>query len=419
MSILSLVKSHSLFHFNATCEMEVGNGLPTYTAPVFLRKFGAELELLPLYLANENDYLLIENHPSEQFLESISVLKPKLPKLFTKEPLLDALNNNLQLNALVPWGWSPAEHRLLEPYKAFCSQDFKKQGNAVWKAEHKDLYSRNMALNLLLDFIETTKNKEQFISEDYLPQACTSIAEVEQLMQKWKNLVVKAPWSSSGRGMIVLCKNDFHQTYKKWINGVIKSQGYAMVEPLLNKVCDLSFHFEIKEKQEIKYLGQASFSTTEGGQYIGNNVQALPNNLPAEAYNFLCAENLIEIQNGLQSALLKSEIYKNYTGVLGIDVLLYSTADRKLKFQPCLEINLRQNMGTVALAIRNLLPENSQGTWQIKYFSDKEASSSLEFNKQMQEEHPLIVEQGKMSKGYLSLIEPQKTKAFGLYLVVD
>lgn len=418
MSFLTSAESPLLYHFKATCEMEVGNGIATYTAPAFLRRFGTELELLPLYLANEKDYLLVENHPSDQFLESLSVLKPNLPKLFTRNQFLTELENGLPLNGLNPWGWSPAEHLLLKPYKAFCSKDFKKQANAIWKDEHRDLYSRKMALNLLKGFLNTTKNKELFISEDYLPQSCTSIAEVEQLMQKWKNLVVKAPWSSSGRGMIVLGKSDFHPTYKKWINGVIKSQSYAMVEPLLNKVCDLSFHFEIKENKEIKYLGQASFSTTEGGQYIGNNVQPLPLNLSDEIYDFLNSDNLAEIRNGLQTALLNSEIYKSYTGVLGIDVLLYRTASGQLKYQPCLEINLRQNMGTVALAIRNFLPENSQGMWQIKYFADKKKSISLDFHVAMQKKHPLIIKQEKIIKGYLPLIEPSENKTFGLYLVV-
>jgi len=419
MSFLTSAESPLLYHFNASCEMAVGNGLPTYTAPEFIRQFEKELELLPLYLAGKSDYLLLENPPSEQFLENISVIKPELPQLFTQKQLLKALQNNLPLNGLKPWGWSPAEHKLLEVYKPFCSMKFSMQSNSTWKADHKELYSRKTALNLLFEFIDHAENKELFVSEEYLPQICKTIDEVETLMLKWRNLVVKAPWSSSGRGLIVLCQGDFHPTYKKWINGVIKGQGYAMVEPMLDKVCDLSFHYEIKENKEVKFLGQASFSTTVGGQYIGNNVQPFPKNLSAEIYKFMDAENINTIKSGLQKALQNSNIFRNYTGVLGIDVLLYKTESGELKFQPCLEINLRQNMGTVALAIRNLLPENSEGMWQIKYFSEKDSNISLDFHRQMQKKHLQIVQNGNLAKGYLPLIEPYKNRKFALYLLID
>ena len=55
-------------------------------------------------------------------------------------------------------------------------------------------------------------------------------------------------------------------------------------------------------------------------------------------------------------------ILPDYRGYLGIDMMIYSDSAGKYRVQPCLEINLRYNMGLVAdLLSRRYLDEHAEG----------------------------------------------------------
>lgn len=410
--------TNNLYHFNATCEMAVGNGTNSFTPPAYLQQFEQELELLPIYLANESDYLLVNKVPSACFLEQLSLLKADIPTINTYEGLISEFKQGRNLNAIKPWGWSPMEHKYLDFFKSYCSIEFNKQPNANWQAEHKQLYSRNTALQVLKSFLNKSNERSLFIDEEDMPKKLGDILSIENALKKCHNLVVKAPWSASGRGIIVLKNGLMHKTYVQWINGVLKNQGYVMCEPLFNKVFDLSFHFNITN-DDIEYLGQASFATDDREQYIGNFIQALPPNLTLEEQVFLSESNLNLIAKGLAESLKQSDIFKQYTGVLGVDVLVYRDNLGKLKFNPCMEINLRQNMGTMALKIRELLHVEAKGMWRVKRFEKPTVNAALEFDEFMQKKHQLLIEDDKVMKGYLPMIEPYEERSYALYLEVD
>lgn len=407
----------NIYHFNASCEMAVANGTNSFTPPAFIQRFEQELELLPLYLANPEDILLVKKNPSEAFQERLAHLMPHSAKTKTFEELNLCISDNNPVNNLLPWGWSPAEHRLLNPFKAHCSSNFKEQPNAQWKPDHKELYSRKTALGILKQFINHTKYSELFIDKDKQPCIATSLEDIEKLQQKWNALVIKAPWSSSGRGLIILKHEKIDNTYFKWIKGSIAKQGYVMVEPYFNKILDLSFHYEIKAKSSIKHLGNASFNTNEGGQYIGNNIQHLPESLTPKQRAFLSSDLFKEINQQLIEGIKNSVLFDNYHGVLGVDALFYTDAIGAFKINPCMEINLRQNMGTLALKIRQLLHPKAKGIWQVKYFTGKQTHQAFEFDTSMQKKHPLIYSEGSIIKGYLPLLEPYEHRNFAVYLL--
>lgn len=399
--------------------MEVGNGTYGFTPPGHLTQFQKDLELLPAFLANASDALLVQHIPSEEFVRRVSVLKPDLPHFIQDKTLLKQLKAGGGLNLLTPWGWSPNEHKILAPFKAFCSTNFHKQPNANWKQEHRQLYSRQLALKVLLQFLHASYQRNLFISPNHIPQKVNSFKKVYDLLGTWQKIIVKAPWSASGRGIIILNRPQIHPTYKKWINGVIKNQGFVMCEPLFDKQADFSFHFEVEANKKVKYLGMASFATNLRGQYIGNYIQPMPPQLNENEQEVLSDNNMQAIALGLQKALKQSGIFSQYTGILGIDVLFYNDENGHLLFHPCMEINLRQNMGTVALKIRELLHENAKGMWQVKRFIKPTKTAALEFDAQMSNHNPIEWDTGKMIKGYLPLTEPKEHQNYMLYLIAE
>ena len=70
-------------------------------------------------------------------------------------------------------------------------------------------------------------------------QVPTSLEEVYVLLGEHRRIVLKAPWSSSGRGLM-LCGSPNAQG---WIKNTLKAQGSVVVEKLLQKVADFALEF--------------------------------------------------------------------------------------------------------------------------------------------------------------------------------
>lgn len=407
----------SLFHFNATCEMAVANNTNTYTPPAYLKQFENDLELLPVYLATSNDYLLVNQLPSVQYLQQLGKIKPDLPKIDTKINLLKLFKSSeITLSKIAPWGWSPPEHKYLEPFKQFCTTDFLSQPNSQWSIKQKHLYSRENALQVLSNFISNCTFSHQVIDSTLLPQKINNYRQIHALTNLWTHVVVKAPWSSSGRGIIILNKNKIHETYKQWIEGTIKKQGFVMCEPYLNKKYDLSYHFEVHAGKSVDFLGMASFITTNRGQYIGNYIHSLSPQLSAKEKAFLNPDFLNNVAIQLQNSILSNPIFNSYSGVLGVDALVYDL-NNTLQINPCLEINLRQNMGTVTLKLQKLVHSASTGIWQIIHFSNPQQLKA--FNSEMHKKHPAVIHNEKLKKGYFPLTNPAQNKNYLAFLKIE
>jgi hypothetical protein len=80
----------------------------------------------------------------------------------------------------------------------------------------------------------------------------TETARVKELILQHGKAVVKAPWSSSGRGVKYVSAEDFrtagdYPTFERWVANMIYHQGGVTVEPLYNKVRDFAMEFEMKD----------------------------------------------------------------------------------------------------------------------------------------------------------------------------
>ena len=92
--------------------------------------------------------------------------------------------------------------------------------------------------------------------------------EVCQMLQKHHQIVVKAPWSSSGRGVRFI-DGEISSYHEGWIRNVILHQGSVIVEPYYHKVKDFGMEFYSDGKGNVTYLGLSLFQT-KNGAYTGN-----------------------------------------------------------------------------------------------------------------------------------------------------
>jgi len=404
-----------IFFFNPTCELAVANGSENYMAPAQLQKFENELSTLPWVLAHPEDIVLTDRLPAQQFTDRLenAGFKPSSFRAI-ESSLSDAVFLSSDKGFLFPWGWSPSAHKLLSPLKSGCCHEFLNSPVLEWRDIHRELYSRISALPILKGIINECHSDDLLSLKD-LPEICNSHEQIISLQKKWGKVVVKAPWSSSGRGLQILRPNEYNQTNRQVISGYLKQQGLVVAEPWHNKVHDLSFQFFSFGNGMIEFRGLTSFSTDHSGRYLGNCLQELPTDLHPELNEFL-SENLPEVKLALKRTLTSSNYSTDYYGWFGVDALIYRSPDGKLKFHPCLEINCRFTMGAIALSLRTHLAETSTGEFRIAH--GKEGHFARYCDEMMVSE-PLITDDGKIICGFLPLTPTSPESSFGAYISVQ
>lgn len=88
------------------------------------------------------------------------------------------------------------------------------------------------------------------------------------------------------------------------------------------------------------------------------------------------------------------------------------------RIHPCVEINLRMNMGLVSRLIYDrYVQSGASGVFRVSYYpSDGQA---LQEHNAMKAGHPLHTEEGRVVKGYLPLVPVLKTSRYRAYILVE
>jgi hypothetical protein len=401
------MRNPSVFYFNPTCELAVANGSFSYNPPRLLQKFEDDCSIIPFVFGASGDYVLTKNSPSTDFILKMTDLGFELPQFCTLHELIEKQTEAFE--SLCPWGWSPAAHFYLKDLKPRCIPEFQESPVYQWTNDHLLLYERITSLNFLKDFLDKNNSPDFLIEPENIGQKVSCISEIEALLSTKHQLVLKAPLSSSGRGIQIIWKSKLNESNKQWISGVLNQQNYLIAEPFLEKVTDFSFQFRI-DNEKIEYLGHTVFETNSNGQYKCTLVHP-------ELKSLFCpkTEELINISASLIGQSLKDSGYARFhRGFLGIDAMIFQE-DGKQKIQPCIEINSRMNMGILTKQLERFVHKHSSGKFELFY---GQAGDYKKFVKEKSTNHHLKTENGKLSAGFLSLTEPTEKTQFGAYLEI-
>lgn len=400
-----------IYLFNPTCEYAIANGMPSWQANRTLQKMETDLATLPLFFAKPGDYIIVDRLPSEGFINHLQQLGIEIPRFVLKHDV-ELGNIKCDIGKLCPWGWSPAAHKVLAGLKQKCSEDFKASPVFNWKPEYKNLYSKNFARQIQHKIVENYTS-DQFISNNQLTEICAHKNDFQAFIDKWGKLMIKTPWSSSGRGLQPIRNKPIHPKVWAKIMGMVKSQGYVIVEPYLDKVMDLAFQFEIK-KGKIKFLGISNFFTDYKGQYIGNSLKGLPDSVNKDVQQFLKSVPNITLQPIIET-LENSEMAANYEGYFGVDTLLFRDDEDIFRVNPCLEINMRYNMGLLCLQLEKFVASTKKGIFRTWY---QPGVLFKDFKHDMEQKYPLVLKEEKIESGFFALTEANEDTQFGAYLLV-
>lgn len=232
-----------------------------------------------------------------------------------------------------PWGWSLA-----------TKQRYRQMGVAgellpsdEWLEEVRRLSSREFACEYVKELLEEMKD-ERLLGEEMA--FCKDVSTVNcRLSTVNSPLIFKSPWSSSGRGVFVGRWNDARTQAR--LQGFLSSQGGFVVDRFYeDKVLDFAMEFVVHKDHTVEFLGYSVFQAGESGAY---------------GYNYVESQAELQQRMGVDDSLLHRLIAYHkehlaqtaYHGPVGIDML--KTADGSI--HPCLEINLRLNMGILALLL--------------------------------------------------------------------
>ena len=243
-----------------------------------------------------------------------------------------------------PWGWSLATKRRYErmgvPVELLPSDD--------WIEEVRKLSSREYACEYIKELLEEFQDERllgdgMFFCKDVSTLCPQLLTLNSQLSTVNCQLIFKSPWSSSGRGVFVdrMADGKCQMSTLKRLKGFLSSQGGFVVDRFYeNKVLDFAMEFFVHEDHTVEFLGWSVFHAGENGAYGYNYVESQEELL-----------RRIDVDDTLLHRLIvyhKEHLTKTaYHGPVGIDML--KTADGSI--HPCLEINLRMNMGILALLL--------------------------------------------------------------------
>ena len=323
--------------FNPEHDIALAANLSNFTSPHAGRQLRHDLGYLPAIWASADDYVLVENVEDAQ--RDYARLMHRQFNGFIDKRQLSTLNS--QLSIVSPWGWDLALRSFLLRYGV----DAVPSEEEI--AEIRDLSHRKHAVSLLRELAF-----EGTIGGSW---RADTMVEVRQALRNHPQIVIKAPWSSSGRG-IRFIDNELNDYQERWVRNVIARQGSIVIEKYCHKVKDFGMEFESDGKGNVRYLGLSLFHT-QNGAYTGN-ILATEEEKQDVIRRYL-TDNLLDVVRQKISDYSGALYQGKYAGPFGVDMMIVrgddhvqsSMSNFQYLLNPCVEINLRRTMGHVALEL--------------------------------------------------------------------
>ena len=405
--------------FNPEHDMALANGDKHFIAPKNIREMAHDLA--PLMEFVEEDGVLVWgwDHAIKSQLLRMGVAAETLP-------------TDGALTALRQCSERASAHRLLHAFHA-DHPDGSYIGESILAHSLDDVaaYASRHGHIILKDPLSSSGKGLRHVNEGGLPLPPSGGGTPE-------------PSEQSGGGMSSFSSS--LEKVKNWANALIRRHGYLTAEPYYNKVQDFAMEFCVREGQ-CRFIGYSLFNTNSHGRYESNLLmedekietllaQYIPHSalhevrdwvishfthiIPAEwdtthhpLYFGIDMMVVMTTDNGQQTRFVPasemqahlqflSERSQSSTTELLTDNSHLSTLNSQLKLHPCVEINLRLNMGIIAHEVRRtLLAPGTEGTFHVTSFPTEEAAQR--FYQEHIEQFPPLFQGEKIVSGYYPL----------------
>ena len=323
----------NLLLFNPESDFALAVNSRYYTPPAKVIKLRQHLTMLPSLWAKEGDLILIDDSLKKEELDALPYfhnLTAKSLKTIKESEIKDFKNEIVKVK---PWGWNVALRKKL--IEAGLNEEIlpsEEKIESLRELSHRRTAIRfRKRLNELSPWIKQPEGVELL-----------SLKEAREFKEKFNGAYFKAPWSSSGRGVINSSRLS-DQRFSEWIKGCLHKQGSVIAEENRGRKADFASEWWL-EGRKAEFRGLSFFLTTPGGSYIKN--LWLPQHEIERKIEETCKNWNNKILS-IQKLILEEIIAPYYEGPAGIDML----SDNAGMLNACVEINLRYTMGFIGLGI--------------------------------------------------------------------
>lgn len=391
----------ALYLFNPEHDLALASGEANYMAPASARRMASELALLPMWYAEEGSAVLAPSAYNLDYVKKIQELLGLSVDLITEPEL--AIEPDLDIR---PWGWDVALRKRL----SVLGVDEVLLPSMGQLNDLREYSHRSKAVALLPEL----QLNECFCGESYYLK---TPEEWKRFVEGRKECLLKAPLSGSGKGLN-WCKGIFTPFISGWCTRVAASQGGVIAEPIYNKVEDFAMEFYSDGAGELTFVGYSLFHTGKSGMYEGNRL--LSNGaIRKQLAQYVPLEALMDLENCLKYRLsaLVGTVYKGY---LGVDMMICRFPENEkpvFRIHPCVEINLRMNMGVIARFLHDrYVRPGSTGRFVIDYHPSE--GEALQEHERMSATYPLESREGRVYSGYLPLVPVHKRSCYRAWIWV-
>lgn len=391
----------ALYIFNPEHDLALASGEANYMAPASARRMASELALLPMWYAEEGSAVLAPSAYNLDYVKKIQELLGLSVDLITEPEL--AIEPDLDIR---PWGWDVALRKRL----SVLGVDEVLLPSMGQLNDLREYSHRSKAVALLPEL----QLNECFCGESYYLK---TPEEWKRFVEGRKECLLKAPLSGSGKGLN-WCKGIFTSFISGWCTRVAASQGGVIAEPIYNKVEDFAMEFYSDGAGELTFVGYSLFHTGKSGMYEGNCL--LSNEaIRKKLAQYIPSEALMDLENCLKYRLsaLVGTVYKGY---LGVDMMICRFPENEkpvFRIHPCVEINLRMNMGVIARFLHDrYVRPGSTGRFVIDYHPSE--GEALQEHERMSATYPLEIREGRVYAGYLPLVPVHRRSCYRAWVLV-
>lgn len=356
----------NLWLFYPQNDAALASGKANFTAPRAAALLQRSGELLPLWMCDIGDKVVCDG-VNESWFEKVT----------TDFHLLgDVWNHSDHHLRPTPWGWSGVSRKVFERL-GFTSAQL--PSDAQLEAWRRLSHRRTCA--------ELARKTAAHLSEEIYEPAIEifNIDELSGLIGHWGEVVVKSPWSSSGRGVNFV--NAMSSTAS--LVGLLRRQGSLLVERRVGSVFDFALLFNVNNGLT-EFKGYSVFET-DRGNYRGNLVCD-----DTELEKIIASRVGLAALREVRGAICRelSQIARGYEGPVGVDML----CDREGKMH-IVESNFRYTMGFVAQSLSRIVAGKA-------YFNIKPTNLAVN--------HIYHSEDSKLIDGTLALTPPEGDFSFEL-----
>lgn len=392
-----ILKQNILYLFNPDHDLALANGDAHFNAPESAKTFSLDAAWLAAWFAKEG-YVLCNSSILETYQSIYQQLEMKTICVAPKDL------KNLKIEKIVSWGWNAA---ICEQLRHLGIDEqllpTETQLNNIRELSHRKTASEAM------QFLTN-----HFINASLFPTSArclTDVVGIESYLSENQNIVLKSPWSGSGKGLR-WCRRTLSNSDVGWCRHILEKQGCIMGEPAFDVVQNFAMEFYCDET--VSFSGYSLFKT-ENGCYRGN---MLVSNAIIEQTlaQWISPSDLFCIKKHLMDFFYRKFLGK-YCGYLGVDMFVYQE-NNEIKIHPVVEINLRMTMGLLSRILYDqYIDDKSIGWLQMDY----EPKNGIALEKQSKNMiiNPLKISNTRIEHGFFPLFPVSEHTKYQIWAKIE